>query len=75
MMGVDYGSNWCHRSFLCIWNCLGYNRRISIRAPLASLFVNPVSEIRLSGFKPTVLIQVFSEIRLTTDTPSAATRT
>ena len=75
MVGVDYSNNWCHRCCLGIRNCLGHNRRISIWAPLASLFINPVSKIRLSGFKATVLIQVFFEIRLATKTPSAATRT
>ena len=74
MVGVDYSNNWCHRRCLGIRDCLGHNRRIFVWAPLASLFINPVSEIRLSGLKPTVLIQVFSEIRLTTETPSAATR-
>ena len=74
MVGVDYSNSWCHRHCLGIGNCLGHNRRISVWAPLASLFINPVSEIRLSGFKPTVLIQMFLEIRLVAETPSAATR-
>ena len=73
-MGVDHSIDWCHRCFLGIRNCLGHNRGISVWAPLASLFINPVSEIRLSGLKPTVLIQVFPEIRLATETPSAVTR-
>ena len=75
MVGADYSSNWCHRCCLGIRDCLGHNRRISVWAPLASLFINPVSEIRLSGFEPTVLVQVFPEIRLATENPSAATRT
>ena len=78
-MGVDYSNGWCHRHCLGIRNCLchrdRHDRRISIRAILASLLINPVSEIRLPGFKPTVLIQMFPEIGLAAETPSAATRT
>ena len=77
-MWVDYSDGWCHRHCLGIRNCLchrdGHDRRISVWAPLASLLINPVSEIRLSGLKPTVLIQVFPEVRLAAETPSAVTR-
>ena len=73
MIRVYHGSNWCHRCRLGIRDCLGHNRRISNGALLTSLFIYPVSKIRLPGFKTTVLIQVISEVRLVTDTPSAAT--
>ena len=77
-MRVDYSDSWCHRHYLGIWNCLyhrvGHDRRVSVWAPLASLLINPVSEIWLSGLKPTVLIQVLPEIRLVAETPSSATR-
>ena len=74
MVGVDYSDSWCHRHCLGIRNYFGHNRRISVWAPLASLLINPVPEIRLSGLKPAVLIQVFPEVRLAAETPSAATR-
>ena len=78
MMGVDYSNGWCHGHCLGIRNCLCHRDRhdwtISFWANLASLLINPVSEIRLSGLEPTILIQVFPEIRVATETPSAATR-
>ena len=65
------GHRWSIRSCLCYW----YLHRwwVSSRASLVSLFIYPVSQIRLSGFKPSVLIQMISEIRLAVMTPSAAT--
>ena len=78
-MEVDYSNSWCHGHCLGIKNCLchrdRHDRRISIWAILASVLINPVSEIRLPRLKPTVLIQMLPEIRLAAETPSAATRT
>ena len=78
MMGVDYSNGWCHGHCLGIRNCLchrdRHDWRVSIWANLASLLIDPVSEIRLPWFESSVLVQMFSEIRLAAEAPSAATR-
>ena len=78
MMGVDYSNGWCHRHCLGIRNCLCHRDRHDWRIPfwanLASLFIDPVSEIRLPRLEPSVLVQMFPEIRLAAETSSAATR-